>query len=72
MRVAGRLTDAQVPDLLEACAKPAFVRLDLADLDSANGVALEGLRRLRKAGPQIVDVPRFIQLLIDVSPFAAD
>ena len=72
MRVAGRLTDAQVPDLLRVCAKPAFVRLDLADLDSANGVAVEALRRLQKAGAQIVDAPRFIQLLIDVSPFAPD
>jgi hypothetical protein len=72
VRVAGRLTDAQVPDLLEVCAKPAFVRLNLADLDSASGVAVEALRRLQRAGAQIVDAPRFIQLLIDVSPFAAE
>jgi hypothetical protein len=72
VHVAGRLTDAQIPDLLTVCATPELVRLDLTELDSASGVAVEVLRRLQKAGAQIVGAPRIIQLQIDVSPFVRE
>ncbi len=54
------------------CAEARMVRLDLSDLDSANGVAVEALQRLQKAGAQIVGAPHFIQSLLDVSPFAPE
>jgi hypothetical protein len=72
VHVAGRLTDTQIPDLLKVCATPELVRLDLTELDSANGVAVEVLRRLQKGGAQIVGAPRIIELLIEVSPFTRE
>ena len=65
VHVAGRLTDAHVPDLLGACATLEPIRLDLAELDSANVVGLEALRRLRRAGAEIIGAPPFIELLLD-------
>jgi hypothetical protein len=65
VHVAGRLTDAQVPDLLRVCATLVPIRLDLAELDSANAVGVEALRRLRKEGAEIVGAPPFIELLLD-------
>jgi hypothetical protein len=69
IRVAGRLTEAHVPDLLPLCAATGGpVRIDLAELVSADGVGLETLRRLRTAGAAIVNAPRFIQLTLDTLP----
>ncbi len=65
VHVAGRLTDAQVPDLLRVCTTYELVRIDLSDLDSANGIALEALHRLRNGGAEIVGAPPFIELLLD-------
>jgi hypothetical protein len=65
VRVAGRLTDVQVPDLLRVCGKLTPLQLDLAQLDSANSVGIEALQRLQKSGAQIVGATHFIQLLLD-------
>jgi hypothetical protein len=65
VRVAGRLTDAQVPDLLKVCDSGESVCLDLSELDSASRVAVETLRRLLRSGVQIEGATRFIQLLIE-------
>ena len=65
VRVAGRLTDVQVPDLLRVCAPLDPLQLDLAQLDSANPVGIAALQRLQKAGGQIVGATQFIQLLLD-------
>ena len=70
--VAGRLTDAQVPDLLRVCATPEPLRLDLAELDSANAVGIEALKRLQKGGAQIVGATHFIQLLLDAHPYSRE
>jgi hypothetical protein len=67
VRVAGRLTDVQVPDLLRVCGTLAPLQLDLAQLDSANSVGIEALQRLQKAGAQIVGASHFIQLLLDAN-----
>ena len=67
VHVAGRLTDEQVPDLLRVCAKLGPIRLDLADLDSANLVGVEALRHLRNEGAEIVGATPFIQLLLNGS-----
>ena len=69
VRVAGRLTDAQVPDLLRECAtKAGLVQIDLGELVSADSVGLEALRRLRASGARIVNAPRFIELTLDTLP----
>jgi hypothetical protein len=65
VRVAGRLTDVQVPDLLRVCGTLAPLQLDLAQLDSATGIGIEALKRLQKSGAQIVGATHFIQLLLN-------
>jgi hypothetical protein len=65
VRVAGRLTDEQVPDLLRVCDTLEPLQIDLAQLDSANTVGIEALQRLQKRGAQIVGATHFIQLLLD-------
>ena len=71
VRVAGRLTEAHVPDLLRVCAADAgLVQIDLGELVSADGVALEALRRLRASGARVVNAPRFIELTLDTVPRA--
>jgi hypothetical protein len=64
--IAGRLTDAQVPDLLTACAQTATtLRVDLTDLLSADTIAVETLRRIRDDGAELVGVLPYIQLKVD-------
>jgi hypothetical protein len=67
VRVAGRLSEAQVPDLLRVYAADVgqLVQIDLTELVSADGVGLEALHRLRTAGARIVNAPRFIELALD-------
>ena len=67
VRIAGRLTDVQVPDLLTACGSLAPLELDLTQLDSANAIGIEALQRLQKSGAKIVGATHFIQLLLDAS-----
>jgi hypothetical protein len=58
VRVAGRLSEAQVPDLLCVSAPEAgLVQIDLEELMSADGVGLEALHRLRTSGARIVNAP---------------
>jgi hypothetical protein len=66
VRVAGRLGDAHIPDLLIACGKisPAL-RVDLTDVLSADAIAVDALRRIRDGGGQLVGVPQYIQLTFD-------
>ena len=67
VRVAGRLTDVQVPDLIRVCATHSPVQVDLTQLDSASNVGIEALQRVQKAGAQIVGATQFIQLMLDGS-----
>ena len=41
MRLAGRLSVAQVPELLEACAEALPLEVDLADLVSADAAGIK-------------------------------
>jgi hypothetical protein len=64
VRLAGRLSAAEVPDLLAACeSRP--LELDLTDLVSADPAGIEALRRVRGAGATLVGVPGYIQLTLD-------
>lgn len=66
VRLAGRLGEAQVPDLLEVCAAPA-VQLDLSDLVSADAAGMDALRRMRARGASLVSVPGYIQMKLQSS-----
>jgi hypothetical protein len=65
VRLAGRLGEAQVPELLEACADSAALQLDLTDLVSADAAGFEALHRVRARGAVFVGVPGYIQLKLD-------
>ena len=62
VRLAGRLGEAQVPELLIACADSGPLLLDLSDLLSADAAGLEALRRVEARGATFVGVPGYIQL----------
>lgn len=65
VRLAGRLSVAQVPELLEACAEALPVELNLADLVSADAAGIEALQRLRGQGATLVNAPGYLQLKLD-------
>lgn len=68
VRVAGRLTEAQVPDLLAvSTVATGFVWIDLVHLVSVDSIALEALRRVRASGAAVINAPPFIQLMLDSS-----
>jgi hypothetical protein len=66
VRLAGRLAEAQVPDLFGVCGEPPIViHLDLGNLISVDAVGLEALNRLRLRGVAFIEVPAYIQLKLD-------
>lgn len=67
VHVAGRLTEAQVPDLLEASAKAAEPPLlELNELVSADAVGLDALWRLEERGAELIALPEFLRLKLQV------
>jgi hypothetical protein len=67
VRLAGRLTVSQVPELLGACADDGPIEIDLVELVSADAAGIEALQRLRRSGAGLVGAPGYIQLKIDSS-----
>jgi hypothetical protein len=65
VRLAGRLAEAQVPDLLQTCADLGPSRLDLTELVSTDVAGLEALRRVQAQGAMLVGVPEYIQLKLN-------
>jgi ABC-type transporter Mla MlaB component len=65
VRLAGRLGEAQVPELLQACSQPGVLQLDLTDLLSADAAGVEALQRVQAQGATFVGVSGYIQLKID-------
>jgi hypothetical protein len=66
VRLAGRLSIAQVPELLGACAgDDAALELDLTELVSADTAGIEALQRLRDLGATLMGAPRYLQLKLD-------
>lgn len=65
VRLAGRLSVAQVPELLIACAADRALELDLTDLVSADPAGIEALQRMRRAGAMFTGTPGYIQLKLD-------
>jgi len=68
VRLAGRLSVAQVPELLEACAQGRPLEVDLTDLVSADPSGVEALQRLRRGGATLVGAPGYLQLKLDSMP----
>lgn len=67
LRLAGRLTEAQVPDLLEACATAgAPPRIELDELVSADAVGIDALSRVERLGAELVGLPEYIRLKLEV------
>jgi hypothetical protein len=65
VRLAGRLSVAQVPELLTACAYRGPLDLDLTDLVSADAAGIDALQRVRSQGANLVGTPGYLQLKID-------
>jgi hypothetical protein len=64
--VAGQLEAAHVADLNRLCSgNSRSVVLDLADVLSADDIAVDALRRLRNEGVSLVGVPRYLQFTLD-------
>lgn len=68
VRLAGRLTAMQGPELLEACAYAGQLELDLNDLVSTDAAGVDVLQRLRRRGATLVGTPGYIQLKLDSDP----
>jgi hypothetical protein len=66
VRLAGRLGEAQVGDLLEACSRTANPpRLELDDLMSADALGLEALWRIEQRGGQLIGLPQYLRLRLN-------
>lgn len=68
IRLAGRLSVAQVPELLTACGEHRRLELNLSDLVSADAAGIEALQRVRGKGANLVGTPGYIQLKLDTIP----
>lgn len=68
VRVAGCLSAAQVPALLEACAEDSgALHVDLTDLVSVDVAGVDALQRLQAGGAALIGVPGFIQMKLQSS-----
>jgi hypothetical protein len=65
VRLAGRLSVAQVPELLGTCAGDGPVEIDLTELVSADMAGIDALQRLRGRGATIVGAAGYIQMKLD-------
>ena len=72
MRLAGRLSAAQVPELIEACAQALRVEIKLTDLISSDPAGIEALQALRSQGFVLVGAPGYLQLKLDSVPALPD
>jgi hypothetical protein len=65
VKLAGRLSAEQVPELLTACADTGALELDLSDLVSVDAPGIEAVQRLRGKGATLVGVPGYIRLKLE-------
>jgi hypothetical protein len=67
VHLAGHLSDAEVPALLEACAQSAEpAHLELDELISADAVGTDTLSRLEEQGVRLVSLPEYLRLKLRV------
>ena len=68
VRLAGRLGEAQVPDLFEVCARAhAPLILELDELVSADAVGIDALRRIEAQGARLLGLPEYLRLNLSES-----
>ena len=66
VHLAGRLSEAQVPALIEACAEGrGRPLLELDELISADAVGLDALLRIERHGATFVGLPQYLRLKLD-------
>ena len=65
VRLAGRLDEAHVPDLLDACAQAVRPILELDELVSADAVGIDALLFLEQQGARLKGLPEYLRLTID-------
>lgn len=64
---AGRLSAAQVPALIEACAEAGGQPiLELDELVSTDAVGLDALMRIERQGATLLGLPEYLRLKMDV------
>jgi hypothetical protein len=68
VRLAGRLSAAQVPELLTVCTGTLPLQIELTDLVSADAAGIEALQLLRGRGASLSGVPGYFQLQLDSTP----
>jgi hypothetical protein len=66
VHLAGRLAGKEVPELLEACIADAPPILELDELVSVDAVGLDALLRIEERGGQLMDLPEYIRLKLNV------
>jgi hypothetical protein len=65
VRLAGRLSETHVPDLLAACGPPKHLIVELDDLASADALGMDALLRLQQQGARLVNVPEYLRLKLE-------
>jgi hypothetical protein len=65
--LAGRLSEEQVPELLQVCAQTRLLQLDLRDLLAADAAGVDALRRMRARGALLVGIPGYIRMKLESS-----
>jgi anti-anti-sigma regulatory factor len=68
VHLAGHLTEAQVPDLLAACAGADTGRrivLALDELVSADSVGIDALLRIEQLGVELMNLPEYLRIELD-------
>jgi hypothetical protein len=68
VRLAGRLSAAQIPEFLEACAVSSPLEIDLRELVSVDVPGIEALQRIEAGGALLTGAPGFIQLKLKRPP----
>jgi hypothetical protein len=66
VHLAGRLAGREVPEFLEACTSDQPPILELDELVSADAVGLDALVRIEASGAQLIGVPEYIRLKLNV------
>ena len=66
VRLAGRLGEAQVATLLEACSQTKDPpRLELDDLVSADAMGIDALLRIEQRGAQLIGLPQYLRIKLN-------
>jgi hypothetical protein len=65
VHLAGHLSEAQVPELLAACAEATHPIVELDELVSADAVGLDALVRIEQHGAELVGLLEYLRFEID-------